>query len=210
MKRYLAMLLAWLIGMQLVPAKELTMDGVRDLAAMKEEIEWLDVVPYGGENVGSGLYVLSIPVAGEEYHLRAGGDSDDVWSLQLHSSQNNRSWADLWTEDLDAFLHHDHRIGRFRYDRFAQQNQPGNPGVNPHPFRNAEAQPVTGYESAVERAAAEATIDYDSTEVLYDPAQDVWSVTLYTSGAPDEMVLGGGQTVCFGSDGVTKLIVYGE
>lgn len=212
MKRVFAMVLAWLISMQLVPAKELTMDDVYRLAAMKDTIQWADVAPYGGVDIGSGLTIYSIPVADQPYHLWVGMDRSDheIMYLSLCADENSRSFIDPWTEDIGAFLEWDYRIGRFRYDRVIDWRVPGEPGVNPYPFRNADAAPVSDYETAVARAREEVTIAYDAVEVFYDPEADVWCVLFYEAGASNEPILGGGQSVYLGSDGITKLIVYGE
>lgn len=212
MKRVFAMLLAWLMGMQLIPAKELTMNDVRELAAMGPAIEWSDLAPYGGTDIGSGLCILSIPVSDEPYKLWAGMDrlGGEILYLILVSNENSRSRMELWTEDIDDFLAWDHRIGRFRFDRVEERYSPGEAGVNPFPFRNTQEAPVFDYEAVVDRAREEVTVEYNAVELTYDPAADVWNVLFYKDSTSDEIALGGGQNVYLGSDGVTRLIVYDE
>lgn len=213
MKRILMVALAWLVGMQILPAKELTMEDVRNLAVLQDEIEWYDVAPYGGTDIGSGLYILSIPVSGQPYELWVGmerGPRGEIQYLLLVSAENSRSRADLWTEDMDAFLQWDHRIGRFRYDRIAEEHASGEPGVNPFPFQNVDAAPVYDYNTAVMRAREEVSIEYNAEDVCYDPEADVWQVTFFAAGAEGEIHCGGDQSVYLGSDGITRLIVYGE
>lgn len=212
MKRLCVLCLALLLVAAVHPAtaKELTLDGVRDLAAMGEEIEWTDLLPYGGTDIGSGMYIRSIPVEGREYSLWAGGDEQEISYLQLRSDENSRSYVDLWLEDMDAFLEWDHRIGRFCYDRVAGMYAPGDPGVNPYPFKNVQPFSVHDYDSVVMRAEAERTIESNAVDVQYDLLADVWMVLFYTSGDADTMLLGGGQSVYMNGDGLTVLIVYGE
>ena len=93
----------------------------------------------------------------------------------------------------------------FSYAEDAALYQPGDPGVNPHGFVNTDSQPTDSQEAAVERATNECTVSYDATEVWYDPDAGMWKVLFYTEG-----MVGGGQTVYLGSDGVTNLVVYGE
>ena len=212
MKRALAMMLAWLISLQMVPAKELTMEEVSRLAAMKEAIQWEDIAPYGGDDIGSGLCIISIPVADQPYLLWVGMDRSggEIQYLLLRSAENSRSYMDLWTENMEDFLKRDHRISRFRYDRVAEFHASGEPGVNPYPFRNVDSEPVLDFETAVDRAREEVTVEYDAVEVFYDPEAEVWGVLFYSTENPEEISLGGGQTVYMGTDGITRLVVYGE
>lgn len=212
MRRVLAMVFAWLMSMQLVPAKELTMEDVSRFAAMKEEIQWEDIAPYGGDDIGSGLCIISIPVADQPYLLWVGMErwGGEIQYLLLRSAENSRSYMDLWTENMEAFLEWDHRINRFRYDWVEEVHVSGEPGVNPYPFRNVEPEPVSDYGTVVDRAREEVTVEYDAVEVSYDPAADIWEVLFYTSAQMDEIVLGGGQNIYLSSDGITHLIVYDE
>ena len=57
----------------------------------------------------------------------------------------------------------------------------------------------------VERAKAEATIDYDLIQYFYDQEEDVWMVRFFKSNQA-----GGDETVYLNGSGVTLLICYGE
>lgn len=212
MRRIFATILAWLISIQLIPAKELTMEDVSRLASMKETIQWEDIVPYGGDDIGSGMCIISIPVADQPYLLWVGMSSSDgeIQYLSLRSAENSRSCMDLWTENMEAFLEWDHRISRFHYDRMAEIYAPGEPGVNPYPFRNVEPESVLDYGAVVARATEEVTIQYDAVEVSYDPDADIWCTLFYTAGSTDKTMMGGGQSVYLDSNGITRLIVYDE
>ena len=79
------------------------------------------------------------------------------------------------------------------------------PGVLRDGFQNTSPLAVGSAEEAVQRAAAECTIPYDSVTCRYDSEADMWDVSFFTAG-----VLGGCQDVYLNSSGVTCLIVYGE
>ena len=57
----------------------------------------------------------------------------------------------------------------------------------------------------VERAKAEATIDYDLIQYFYDQEEDVWMVRFFKS-----TQAGGDETVYLNGSGITLLICYGE
>lgn len=79
------------------------------------------------------------------------------------------------------------------------------PGVLRDGFQNTSPLAVSSAEEAVQRAAAECTISYDSVTCRYDSEADMWDVSFFTAG-----VLGGCQDVYLNGSGVTCLIVYGE
>lgn len=54
-------------------------------------------------------------------------------------------------------------------------------------------------------AKNECTVEYDSYDVAYDEDSEIWRVTFYMADT-----VGGDQTVYIGTDGKTRLIVYGE
>lgn len=56
-----------------------------------------------------------------------------------------------------------------------------------------------------ERAKAEATIEYDLSQVYRDEEEDVWMVRLFSSRVPSDV-----EEVYMTGDGVTLLIIYGE
>ena len=79
------------------------------------------------------------------------------------------------------------------------------PGVLLDGFQNTSPLPIGSAEEAVQQAAAECTISYDSVTCRYDSAADMWDVCFFTAGGP-----GGCQDVYLSGSGVTCLIVYGE
>ena len=93
----------------------------------------------------------------------------------------------------------------FSYETEQAQYRPGDPGVRASGFVNTEESPVEDAETAIRRAREECTVTYDTVSVWYDPTADMWKVSFSTAG-----MAGGDQCVYLGSDGVTRLIVYGE
>ena len=93
----------------------------------------------------------------------------------------------------------------FSYEAEQAQCRPGDPGVRASGFVNTERSPVEDAETAIQRAGGECTVPHDTVSVWYDPAADMWKVSFSTAGTA-----GGDQCVYLGSDGVTRLIVYGE
>ena len=77
-------------------------------------------------------------------------------------------------------------------------------GVKDYGFNNTEKIPENEFD-ALELAKNECTVEYDSYTVAYDADNKIWRVVFYMSDT-----VGGDQTVYIGSDGITKLIVYGE
>ncbi len=72
-------------------------------------------------------------------------------------------------------------------------------------FKNTDVCPITNGEEAVARAENECTVEYDRTNVYYDPYECMWMVNFGL-----ENVVGGDESVYMNSDGITTLIVYGE
>lgn len=93
----------------------------------------------------------------------------------------------------------------FSYEAEQAQYRPGDPGVRASGFVNTEESPVEDAETAIRRAREECTVTYDTVSAWYDPTADMWKVSFSTAG-----MAGGDQCVYLGSDGVTRLIVYGE
>ena len=85
----------------------------------------------------------------------------------------------------------------FSYEAEQAQYRPGDPGVRTSGFVHTE--------TAIRRAREECTVTYDTVSAWYDPTADMWKVSFSTAG-----MAGGDQCVYLGSDGVTRLIVYGE
>ena len=93
----------------------------------------------------------------------------------------------------------------FSYEAEQAQYRPGDPGVRASGSVNTEGSPVEDAETAIRRAREECTVTYDTVSAWYDPTADMWKVSFSTTG-----MAGGDQCVYLGSDGVTRLIVYGE
>ena len=96
-------------------------------------------------------------------------------------------------------------IPSFSYAEVQDTYAENAPGVLRDGFQNTSPLPIGSAEEAVQRAAAECTISYDSVTCRYDSEADMWDVSFFTSG-----VLGGCQDVYLSGSGVTCLIVYGE
>ena len=93
----------------------------------------------------------------------------------------------------------------FSYEAEQAQYRPGDPGVRTSGFVHTDKAPVEDAETAIRRAREECTVTYDTVSAWYDPTADMWKVSFSTAG-----MAGGDQCVYLGSDGVTRLIVYGE
>ena len=93
----------------------------------------------------------------------------------------------------------------FSYETEQAQYRTGDPGVRTSGFVHTDKAPVGDAEAAIQRAREECTVTYDAVSAWYDPTADMWKVSFSTAG-----MAGGDQCVYLGSDGVTRLIVYGE
>lgn len=96
-------------------------------------------------------------------------------------------------------------IPPFSYSEVQDTYGENAPGVLRDGFQNTSPLAVGSAEEAVQRAAAECTIPYDSVTCRYDSEADMWDVCFSTAG-----VVGGCQDVYLNGSGVTCLIVYGE
>ncbi|WP_294549855.1 hypothetical protein [uncultured Pseudoflavonifractor sp.] len=93
----------------------------------------------------------------------------------------------------------------FSYAQVQAAYEENAPGVLRDGFQNTSPLAVGSAEEAVQRAAAECTIPYDSVTCRYDSEAGMWDVCFFTAGGP-----GGCQDVYLSGSGVTCLIVYGE
>ena len=96
-------------------------------------------------------------------------------------------------------------IPSFSYAEVQDTYGENTPGVLRDGFQNTSPLAIGSAEEAVQRAAAECTIPYDSVTCRYDSEADMWDVCFFTAG-----MAGGCQNVYLNSSGVTCLIVYGE
>lgn len=96
-------------------------------------------------------------------------------------------------------------IPAFSYAEVQDTYEENVPGVLRDGFQNTSPLAIGSAEEAVQRAAAECTISYDSVTCRYDSEADMWNVCFSTAG-----VVGGCQDVYLNGSGVTCLIVYGE
>ena len=96
-------------------------------------------------------------------------------------------------------------IPSFSYAEVQAAYEENAPGVLRDGFQNTSPLAVGSAEEAVQRAAAECTISYDSVTCRYDSEADMWDVCFFTAG-----MAGGCQNVYLSGSGVTCLIVYGE
>ena len=72
-------------------------------------------------------------------------------------------------------------------------------------FVNTEENPIHSVDDAVELAKKECTVWYNCITYWYYEEEDIWFVMF-----SEENYAGGNQDVYLGSDGVTRLIIYGE
>lgn len=96
-------------------------------------------------------------------------------------------------------------ISSFSYADAVAMYKEGDPGVKYEGFVNTTASPVHNHQEAIEQAAAECTVDYDTPGVSYDADADIWAVCFGLA-----LIDGDCQTVYLDGDGITHLIVYGE
>lgn len=92
----------------------------------------------------------------------------------------------------------------FDFEKVEAQYGGTNAGVKGRGFKNVTEVDEQDFD-AVELAKNECTVEYDSYDVAYDSKNGIWRVVFYKSGT-----VGGDQTVYIDSDGITKLIIYGE
>lgn len=92
----------------------------------------------------------------------------------------------------------------FDFEKVEAQYGGTNAGVKGRGFKNTTEVDADDFD-AVELAKNECTVEYDSYDVAYDSKNGIWRVVFYKSGT-----VGGDQTVYIDSDGITKLIIYGE
>ncbi len=93
----------------------------------------------------------------------------------------------------------------FDFNSIQEKYTKGIPGVITDNFINGTPSPVCDQDQAIALAKKECTVQYDSTDALYDPTNKIWEVVFYMR----EWV-GGDQEVYIDSNGITQLIVYGE
>lgn len=101
----------------------------------------------------------------------------------------------------------------FSYQEDAAIYKDGDPGVNPNEFVNVDIDPIESQDAAVERAKNECTIAYNTTSVYYDDHADMWRIDFLTAAHSEDgtwAAAGNCQSVYMNSDGITRLIVYGE
>lgn len=72
-------------------------------------------------------------------------------------------------------------------------------------FVNTEENPIHSVDDAVELAKKECRVWYNCITYWYYEEEDIWFVMF-----SEENYAGGNQDVYLGSDGVTRLIIYGE
>ena len=106
-------------------------------------------------------------------------------------------------------------LASFSYEEDAAMYQAGDPGVKTTGFVNVDLFPIEDQNGAVERARNECTIEYNTTSEYYDAHTEMWRVVFLTTaveqdGGGIQAVAGNCQSVYMSSDGVTRLIVYGE
>jgi len=100
--------------------------------------------------------------------------------------------------------HDNHEIESFSFSYDMSVYVVGEPGVKAEGFYNTEINLINSMEDVIAIANSEDTIEYSETAIYYDKGSGMWRV-LFHNGVP-----GGCQSVYFGNDGITKLIVYGE
>ena len=96
-------------------------------------------------------------------------------------------------------------IPSFSYQEDKARCPAGTPGVKYDGFVNTTTQTVKTKEDAIERAANECTVEWDTVSVWYDAGAKVWKVSFGFSG-----MAGGDESVYVSENGKTLLIVYGE
>lgn len=99
-------------------------------------------------------------------------------------------------ENIDSFSYEEH-CNSFINDSSI--------GIQKDGFRNTTETSISTSEQAINIAKNEVTIEYNQTEAFYDKECDMYMVAFYTEG-----MLGGCQNVYMNSEGITKLIIYGE
>lgn len=72
-------------------------------------------------------------------------------------------------------------------------------------FVNTEEYPIHSANDALELAKKECTVPYNCISYWYYEEEDIWYVMFH-----EENTAGGNQDVYLGSDGITRLIIYGE
>lgn len=78
-------------------------------------------------------------------------------------------------------------------------------GVKTEGFVNVDSDPITCSEDAVERAALECTVEYDSVSIYYSHDDHTWAVHFSMTDTA-----GGDQIVYLNQSGVTLYVFYGE
>ena len=72
-------------------------------------------------------------------------------------------------------------------------------------FVNTDENPIHSVDDALELAKKECTVWYNCITYWYYEEEDIWFVMF-----SEENTAGGNQDVYLGSDGITRLIIYGE
>lgn len=105
-----------------------------------------------------------------------------------------------------AFLHEKIRaaVRPFSYEKDRSVYGDG-PGSRQEGFAVTAPREIESTMDAVQQASVECAVEYDTTTVYYDAAENMWMVLFHIKNTA-----GGGQSVYLDSSGMTQLIVYGE
>lgn len=108
-KSYLAVIsivfLIFLGGCNASNTNNLTMDKVKELAKKGDELTWSDFEAYDGNDIGSGLIIISYQI-NSDYFVLIGGVGKDVkpMYIRLVKGDDMDEYIDIRYENIDSFI----------------------------------------------------------------------------------------------------------
>ncbi len=152
------------------------------------------------------------PQAGEDAPIGnmsngMGQDKDEEVTGNASSPEGNDSVSDQ-IHDVPLFSYdEDHKIYSDRPGSSVTEEAPDtdSPATEETPDAESPQTEIASASDAIDAAKDKCTVEYDSTDVYFDPASKMWKVVFYREG-----FVGGCQTVYMNSHGTVMLNVYGE
>jgi len=89
---------------KIVQSNKLTIEAVKSLAKKGDNLSWDDFKSYGGNEIGSGLYIMAYPI-NNKYELLIGGGSPQESPMYVNLfNKSTRKYIDIRHEDIDKFI----------------------------------------------------------------------------------------------------------
>jgi len=84
-------------------ARLMTMEDVLNLSTKKMELNWEDLLPFLGKDIGSGLYVIRYDID-SDYYLLVGDGKTEGNPMYANLCHRDGSWIDIRAGDVKRFL----------------------------------------------------------------------------------------------------------